>query len=273
MSDGRRGPHECRSGVGAPGACAVEVENLSYTYPDGSPALDDISFRVETGESLAVVGANGAGKSTLLLHLNGCLIPQTGRVRVDGMAVTNHSLAVVRRTVGMLFQNPDDQLFMPTVFQDVSFGPLNMGLGLDEVEARAADALERVGAAGLAEKAPYHLSSGEKRTVAIATLLAMDPAILVMDEPSSGLDPGARRRLIHLLGGFGHTKILATHDLDLALEMCGRVVIISRGRIAADGDAALILEDERLLRSCGLELPLGLQGRPRGCRTAADAPR
>lgn len=238
----------------------VAAEQLAYAYPDGTQALRGVSFRVTHGESVAIVGANGAGKSTLLLHLNGYLIPQQGKVRIGDLPLTKETMAAVRRTVGMVFQDPDDQLFMPTVEEDVAFGPLNLGLTADEVERRVVDALQRVGALALRERPPYHLSGGEKRAVAIATVLAMDPAILVMDEPSSSLDPGARRRLIRLLAGFEHTKFIATHDLDLALELCKRTIVLREGRVAADGPSVEIFADAALLASSSLELPLSQQG-------------
>ncbi|MEW6487136.1 MAG: ABC transporter ATP-binding protein [Thermodesulfobacteriota bacterium] len=240
----------------------IEVEGLAYAYPDGTRALRGLSFRVVHGESVAVVGANGAGKSTLLLHLNGYLTPQEGRVRIGDFPLTRQTLGEVRKTVGMVFQDPDDQLFMPTVGDDVAFGPLNLGLPADEVEARVARSLERVGALALRERPPYHLSGGEKRAVAIATVLAMSPDILVMDEPSSNLDPGARRRLIRLLQSFEHTKIIATHDLDLVLELCRRTIVIRQGQVAADGPTTEIFRDDALLAACGLERPLSLQGCP-----------
>ncbi|MFU8857611.1 MAG: energy-coupling factor ABC transporter ATP-binding protein [Deferrisomatales bacterium] len=245
----------------------VEVEGLAYQYPDGTRALRGLSFRVVHGEAVAVVGANGAGKSTLLLHLNGYLTPQAGRVRIGDFPLTKETIPEVRRTVGMVFQDPDDQLFMPTVNDDVAFGPLNLGLPPEEVEERVAGALERVGALALRERPPYRLSGGEKRAVAIATVLSMSPDILVMDEPSSNLDPGARRRLIRLLQSFEHTKIIATHDLDLVLELCRRTIVIREGKVAADGPTAEIFRDEALLASCGLEKPLSLQGCPL-CRSA-----
>lgn len=237
----------------------VEVENLAFAYPDGTAALRGVSFCVRAGESLAICGANGAGKSTLLLHLIGCLAPREGLVRIGGFALSKRNLDRARQLVGMVFQDPDDQLFMPTVGQDVAFGPRNLGLAPDEVEARVADALSRVGALGLRERPPYRLSGGEKRSAAIATVLAMQPEILVMDEPSSNLDPGARRRLIRLLGTFDHTKIIATHDLDLALELCERTIVLSQGFVAADGDTRAIFTDDALLEACSLERPLRLQ--------------
>jgi len=231
----------------------VEVNDLRYGYPDGTKALKGVSFRITHGESVAVVGANGAGKSTLLLHLNGYLTPQHGTVRIGDYPLTKETLQEVRRTVGMVFQDPDDQLFMPTVYEDVAFGPLNLGFPPHEVESRVLAALERVGAMALKNRAPYHLSGGEKRAVAIATVLAMSPDILVMDEPSSNLDPAARRRLINLLKSFKHTKIIASHDLDMVLDLCPRTIVFHQGKIAADGSTEAIFRDETLLEACGLE--------------------
>jgi len=240
----------------------VEVSDLRYHYPDGTKALKGVSFRITHGESVAVVGANGAGKSTLLLHLNGYLSPQHGAVRIGDYPLTKETLQEVRRTVGMVFQDPDDQLFMPTVHEDVAFGPLNLGLPSKEVEERVTAALERVGANGLRNRAPYHLSGGEKRAVAIATVLAMSPDILVMDEPSSNLDPAARRRLINLLLSFQHTKIIATHDLDMVADLCPRTIVFHHGKIAADGPTGEIFEDGALLEACGLEKIRRLQRCP-----------
>jgi cobalt/nickel transport system ATP-binding protein len=240
----------------------VEIQDLRYTYPDGTKALRGVSLRIVHGESVALVGANGAGKSTLLKHLNGCLVPEAGTVRIGGFPLTPKTLSQVRKTVGMVFQDPDDQLFMPLVREDVAFGPLNLGLPPEEVEERVRQALETVDASHLADRPPYRLSAGEKRSVAIASVLAMEPSILVMDEPSSHLDPRARRQLIRLLSSFRHTKIIATHDLDLALDLCPRTAVLREGRIAADGPTLEILQDEELLESCRLEKPLRLQGCP-----------
>jgi cobalt/nickel transport system ATP-binding protein len=240
----------------------ISVRGLGFVYPDGTRALDGVSFEVGHGEAIAVVGANGAGKSTLLLHLNGLLSPTEGTIDIGGTPVTKGTLPEIRRTVGMVFQDPDDQLFMPTVAEDVGFGPMNLGLPPGGVEARVAEALARVEAAHLRERPPYHLSGGEKRAVAIATVLAMEPNILVMDEPSSGLDPKARRRLIGLLASFTHTRILATHDLDLAAELCERTIVMSGGRLAADGPTRDIFADDELLAAGGLERPLGMQACP-----------
>lgn len=240
----------------------VEVTDLRYSYPDGTKALQGLSFRITHGESVAIVGANGAGKSTLLLHLNGYLPPQHGTVRIGDYPLTKATLPEIRRTVGMVFQDPDDQLFMPTVYEDVAFGPLNLGLPPHEVEVRVKAALDRVGASALKNRAPYHLSGGEKRAVAIATVLAMSPDILVMDEPSSNLDPAARRRLINLLKSFQHTKIIATHDLDMVLDLCPRTIVFHHGKIAADGKTEEIFRDEALLEACGLEKIQRLQRCP-----------
>ena len=241
----------------------VDVDHLSYHYPDGTKALHDVTFRVVHGESVAVVGANGAGKSTLLMHLNGTLPPASGRVVIGDLPVTAGTAREVRRTVGMVFSNPDDQLFMPTVGDDVAFGPMNLGLPLEDVEARVRSALEEVGALELADRPPYRLSSGEKRLASIATVLAMSPAILVMDEPSSHLDPRARRNLIELLRGFEHSKIIATHDLDLVLDLCPRTIVMCGGRVAADGPTTEIFANDGLLRECRLERPLSWK-----CRTS-----
>lgn len=236
----------------------IEVCDLCFSYPDGTAALQGISFRITHGGSVAIVGANGAGKSTLLMHLNGYLMPTRGEVRIGATPLTRKTAAVVRRAVGMVFQDPDDQLFMPTVFEDVAFGPLNAGLPDDEVERRAVKALERVGMAHLKGRPPYRLSAGEKRAVAIATVLAMSPDILVMDEPSANLDPRGRRRLIELLKSFEHTKIIATHDLELVIETCARVIVLDGGKVVAEGATFALLNDGNLMAAHGLERPYSL---------------
>lgn len=233
----------------------VEVRNLCFAYPDGTEALKGVSFRIAHGLAVAFVGANGAGKSTLLQHLNGALMPTRGEVAVGGTALTRETAAAVRRAVGMVFQDPDDQLFMPTVLEDVAFGPLNAGLPPDEVERRAAAALERVGMGHLRNRPPYKLSAGEKRSVAIATVLAMSPDVLVMDEPSSNLDPRGRRRLIGLLRSFEHTRIIATHDLELVVEVCSHVFVLDGGTLVAEGPTLTVLNDEALMLAHGLECP------------------
>lgn len=240
----------------------VEVQDLAHTYADGTMGVRGISFRIHHGESVAVVGANGAGKSTLLLHLNGYLTPQCGSVRIGDFPLTKDTVQDIRKTVGMIFQDPDDQLFMPTVYDDVAFGPLNLGLPPAEVEQRVQDALVRTDVAHLRERPPYKLSGGEKRAVAIATVLAMTPDILVMDEPSSNLDPKARRTLIELLTGFHHTKIIATHDLDMVLDLCERTIVIRDGQIMADGPTLDIFHDDKLLAASHLEKPFRLQACP-----------
>jgi cobalt/nickel transport system ATP-binding protein len=242
-------------------AAAVEVRGLEHRYADGTRALRGLDCRIAPGESVAVVGANGAGKSTLLLHLNGLLRPSAGGVRIGELVVAPSTVAQVHRAVGYVFQDPDDQLFMPTVEDDVAFGPLNLGLAPDVVRARVHEALQRVGAAHLAARAPWRLSGGEKRAVAIAGVLAMAPRVLVLDEPSAGLDPAARRRLIALLLSFTQTRIVATHDLDLVLEVCRRVLVLHEGRIEADGHPAEVFRDALLLQRCHLEVPLSWQER------------
>ena len=240
----------------------VEVKNLRHVYPDGTIAIKDVSFRITHGESVSIIGANGAGKSTLLQHLNGCLKATSGEVRIGDTPLSKGTLPDIRRTVGMVFQYPDDQLFMPTVFEDVAFGPLNLGLSGGDVDRRVAEALDQVGAGHLRDKPPYHLSGGEKKRVSIATVLAMSPDILVMDEPTSGLDPFARRQLISLLREFRHTKIFTSHDLDMVLDLCQRTIILHEGAIMADGPTAEIFQDEYMLAACRLEKPFSMQGCP-----------
>ncbi|ACH39235.1 nickel ABC transporter, ATP-binding protein [Citrifermentans bemidjiense Bem] len=240
----------------------LEIDRLRHVYPDGTEALRDVSIRIVHGESVAVIGANGAGKSTLLAHLNGHLLPTSGAVRVGHLPVGRDTLAEIRRTVGMVFHDPDDQLFMPTVYEDVAFGPMNLGLSGEDLERCVKDALRQVDALHLAGKPPYHLSAGEKRRVAIATVLSMAPDILVMDEPGNGLDPYARRQLINLLKDFKHSKIVTSHDLDLVLDLCERTVVLSGGEVRADGPTREIFQDEALLKECRLEKPLSMQGCP-----------
>jgi len=230
----------------------IEVRGLNYAYPDGRQALHGLDLQVQTGEKVALVGPNGAGKSTLLLHLNGILKGQ-GVVRVLGQDVVEPNLARVRALVGLVFQDPDDQLFSPTVFDDVAFGPLYAGLPRAEIEERVAQALEQVGLEGFGERFSHHLSLGEKKRAAIATVLAMRPAILALDEPSSGLDPRSRRRFVELLQQLPQTMLVATHDLRLVAEVFPRTVIIDQGRVTADGPTVSILADRALLQAHGLE--------------------
>mgnify|MGYP000887307968 CR=1 FL=1 len=238
---------------------AIDIEALRYVYPDGQVALDHVDLTVAPGERIAVLGPNGAGKTTLMLHLNGVLTATSGAVEICGIPLNRKTVQDIRRRVGLVFQDPDDQLFMPTVAEDVAFGPLNAGLPPDEVERRAASALDRVGMAPVRERPPYRLSAGEKRAVAIATVLAMSPDILLLDEPSSNLDPRGRRRLIELLRSFGHTRIIATHDLELVVDVCSRAILLDGGRVAADGPARDILNDEPLMLAHALERPHSLR--------------
>jgi cobalt/nickel transport system ATP-binding protein len=240
----------------------IEIKELQHTYPDGTFALRGVSFTIHHGESVAIVGANGAGKSTLLLHLNGFLAPTAGTVRIGDLPLTKNTLPEIRRTVGMVFQDPDDQLFMPTVYEDVAFGPYNLGLPKEEVDARVEQSLQIVGVEHLKNKPPYRLSNGEKRRVAIASILSMAPDILVMDEPTTGLDPFARRRLIRLMREFHHTKIVTSHDLDMVLDLCERTIVLHEGRVKADGPTLEIFADAALLAECRLEKPLSMQGCP-----------
>lgn len=240
----------------------VEAKNLKYSYPDGTAALEDISFRITHGESIAIVGENGAGKSTLLLHMIGYLLPTSGSLQIGDCKVSPETLSIIRRSVGMVFQDPDDQLFMPTVFDDVAFGPLNMGLPSETVKERVQTSLATVGMEHLAQRPPHKLSAGEKRSVAIAGVLAMSPDILILDEPSSHLDPKSRRRLINLLSKFEHTKIIATHDLDLALDLCTRTIVIHKGTVAMDGPTINIFNKKDILEKCSLEQPFSMQSCP-----------
>lgn len=232
----------------------VCIENLSFRYPDGRQALQEVNLHVGAGEKVAVVGPNGAGKSTLFLHLNGILRGQ-GLVRVTGLEVGDKTVRAVRARVGVVFQDPDDQLFSPTVWDDVAFGPLHMGCPPDEVRERVARALSAVGMAGHGDHMPHHLSAGERKRVAIATVLAMDPQILVLDEPSAGLDPRARRSLIGLLRDLPQTMLVASHDMRLVWDLCPRTVILDGGRLVADGATAELLQDAALMERHGLEVP------------------
>lgn len=236
----------------------VRIKNLEYSYPDGTKALRGIDLSVREGESVGIVGPNGAGKTTLLLHLNGVLRGK-GHIEIAGSEITDENLRAIRSDVGLVFQDPDDQLFMPTVFDDVAFGPINMGLEEAEVRRRVGEALEIVELSGMEERVTHHLSFGEKKRVAIATVLPMEPEILALDEPSSNLDPHARRELMNLLKRLPATKIIAGHDLDFILETCERVILLEGGRIVADGPAGEILSDKDLLESHRLELPLGVR--------------
>jgi cobalt/nickel transport system ATP-binding protein len=234
----------------------IEVENLTYRYPDGRLALQNVSLDVAPDEKVALIGPNGSGKTTLLLHLNGVLRTQSGQISMAGLPLTQDNLPDIRPKVGLVFQNPDDQLFSPRVYDDVAFGPLHMGLPEDEVRQRVANALEAVGMAGYEERISYHLSIGEKKRIAIATVLSMHPEILVLDEPSSGLDPRGRRSLIELLKhAEQQTMLISTHDMRLVAELCTRVIILDEGQVVASGPCHEILTDQALLETHGLEMP------------------
>jgi cobalt/nickel transport system ATP-binding protein len=234
---------------------AIEIRHLSFTYPDGHQALKGLNLAVERGECLGLVGPNGAGKSTLLLHLNGLIPSPNGAVRILGEVINKQSLPGVRQKVGLVFQNPDDQLFCPTLFEDVAFGPLNNQVPAEEVPGRVAQALRKVGLEGFEQRSPHHMSVGEKRKASLATILSMDPEIIVLDEPSSNLDPRSRKELIRLLASFKETRIVATHDLEMVLQLCDRVALMDQGVVVALGLPQEILSNEGLLKSHGLELP------------------
>lgn len=225
----------------------LQFRDVHYRYPDGHEALRGVSFRLRHGEKVALLGANGAGKSTLVLHCNGLLLPSQGSVDVGGVPVGKETLPLVRRSVGLVFQNPDDQLFMPTVEEDVAFGPLNMHLPPEEVEHRVAEALRSVEASHLRQRPPFSLSGGQKRRVAIATVLSMQPDVLVMDEPTSDLDPRARQQLISLIHSFEHTCLIATHDLPMVRELCPRSLVMSDGLLMADLPTEELFRNEALL--------------------------
>jgi cobalt transport protein ATP-binding subunit len=233
----------------------VEIEHLHFAYPDGFEALKGVDLIMARGEKVALVGPNGAGKSTFMLHLNGINTPAHGSVRVGGTLVERASLRRIRAAVGIVFQDPDDQLFSPTVFDDVAFGPLHMGVPEAEIHGRVERALASVGMAGFERRLPHHLSLGQRKRVALATVLSMDPSVLVFDEPSAGLDPRGRRELIGLLQGLDQTMLVSTHDMRLVAEVFPRVVVMDDGRIVADGPTDAVLSDDALLLSHGLERP------------------
>jgi len=231
---------------------AISITNLSYIYPDGTPGLCGVSLDIIEGECVGVIGPNGAGKTTLLLHLNGVFMSKNGNVKVLGKAMKKESIKGIRRSVGLVFQDPDDQLFMPTVFDDVAFGPINMGYSEAEVRESAARALDGVGMTGYEQRSPHHLSIGEKKRIAIATVLAMNPEILVIDEPTANLDPGSKWSLIGLLQRLPMTKVVASHDMELVQALCQRTIILDQGKVIVDGATEHILADIPLLVAHGL---------------------
>ena len=239
---------------------ALEVVDLAYEYPDGNQALFGVNFSVAPGERVALLGPNGSGKTTLILHLNGILTAGHGYVAVDGLVVdteNKEALRTIRSNVGVVFQDPDDQLFMPTVAEDVAFGPYNMGLRGEELEHVVKDALEAVGMLNFRDRPPHHLSFGQRRRVAVATVLAMKPRIVVLDEPSSNLDPASRRELADILRSLDITMLMVTHDLPYAFELCERSMVLSGGVIVADAPTRDVLSNEGLLAKHRLELPVG----------------
>lgn len=236
----------------------IEIRDLSFKYPDGKLALKNINLDIYNGESVAIIGPNGAGKSTLLLHLNG-IFYGSGNVKILGMQAIKENIKEIRKKVGLVFQEPDDQLFMPTVFDDVAFGPLNMRMSKEEVLTRVKDALAKVGMSNYEERFSHHLSVGEKKRIAIATVLSMEPQILVLDEPTSNLDPRAKREIIKLLNSINITKIIASHDLQFVLNVCSRVVILNNGEKIIEGKTIDILRNEPVLLANGLEMPLSLK--------------
>ncbi|MEX2587677.1 MAG: ABC transporter ATP-binding protein [Actinomycetota bacterium] len=235
----------------------LEVRGLGFSYPDGHPALKEVNFSVASGERVAVLGPNGAGKTTLVLHLNGVLSGGPGEVEVSGLKVAKPNLQEVRRRVGIVFQDPDDQLFMSTVWEDVAFGPANLGLRGEELSLRVKTALSAVGMEHVADRPPHHLSFGQRRRVAVATVLSMHPDVLVFDEPSSNLDPAARRELAELILSLELTTLLVTHDLPYALQLCSRSLVMNAGTIVADAPTADVLCDAALMAANRLELPFG----------------
>jgi cobalt/nickel transport system ATP-binding protein len=242
----------------------LDVRGLAFAYPDGHQALYGVDLHVHRGERVALLGPNGAGKTTLVLHLNGILTAGAGSVAVSGLPVKREKIQEVRRRVGVVFQDPDDQLFMPTVRDDVAFGPANLGVRGTELDARVVEALDRVGMVDFIDRPPHHLSFGQRRRVAVATVLAMEPEILVLDEPSSNLDPASRRELADIVTALDVTVLMVTHDLPYALQLCPRAVVLSDGVIVADGSTYDVLTDDALMSAHRLELPFGFDPRSMG---------
>ncbi len=237
----------------------IKIKDLEYIYPDGIKAIEGINLDIFKGESIGLIGPNGAGKSTLLLHLNGILREGPGSIEILGMKVKKKTLTKIRQKVAIVFQEPDDQLFMPTVFDDVAFGPMNTGYSEEKVRRKVKEALKEVGMAGYEKRCSHHLSLGEKKRISLATVLSMQPEIMILDEPTSNLDPRARRHLIELLNNLNLTKIVAGHDLELILEICQRVILLDEGKIVTNGETREVLSNKSLMESHGLEVPLSLQ--------------
>lgn len=234
---------------------AVVVKNLSYSYPEGIEALKNVSFEISTGESLALIGSNGAGKSTLLLHLNGIIKNEISSIEIFGNVLNKKKIKEIHKKVGFVFQDPDNQLFMSTVFDDIAFGPINMGLSEEEVHKRVKLALKQVNLEGYEDRCPQHLSGGEKKLVAVATIISMRPEILLLDEPTSNLDPLARRKMIEMLKKIKATKIIASHDIEMLIEVCNRAILLDNGEIAGDDKIEDVLTNTTLLRQHGLDIP------------------
>jgi cobalt/nickel transport system ATP-binding protein len=237
----------------------IRLQDVGFAYPDGNQALDQICLNIDKGSTVAIVGANGAGKSTLLSLLVGIQMPKEGTITINDLVLNKSNLDKIRRMVGFVFQNPDDQLFMSRVSEDIAFGPRNYGCSADETERRVKETAELLQIEHLLDRAPYKLSGGEKRSAAVAATLAVKPEVVLLDEPSSFLDPRGRRNLIRLLGELSLTKVIATHDLDLVLDLCARVVILKKGSVFADGSPYKLFRNEELMEECGLEVPLSLQ--------------
>ena len=237
----------------------LEFRNVSFSYEPGTPVIDDLSFHIRQGETVGLIGANGAGKSTIMKLMLG-LLPAQGEILVEGMPVTKQNLSVIRQKIGFVLQDSDNQMFMPTVYEDMIFGPRNYGLTREEADARVDRVLKELGLESLKHRHNHKISGGEKRMAAIATILAMEPEMIVMDEPSTALDPVNRRRVISTINSRKETKLIASHDLDMILDTCQRVILLNHGRIVADGEAETILRDQALLEANRMELPFCLQG-------------
>ena len=237
----------------------LEFRNVSFSYEPGTPVLDNLSFHIRKGETVGLIGANGAGKSTIMKLMLG-LLPAQGEILVDGMPVTKQNLPPIRQKIGFVLQDSDNQMFMPTVYEDMIFGPRNYGLSREEADARVDRVLRELGLENLKHRHNHKISGGEKRMAAIATILAMEPEMIVMDEPSTALDPVNRRRVISTINSRKETKLIASHDLDMILDTCQRVILLNHGRIVADGEAETLLRDQALLEANRMELPFCLQG-------------